>query len=463
VPNNLPRDAVAYYTTLFLLFGGKWLLLKRSAEKRFLPSRYTGLGGRVEADELTDLRRSVLRELYEETGLAEADLGHLTLRRLLTHNRPGEPLTVTAPPTSTSAQLQSQAQREAEALATQQRAQSLADAAAAQALEDYQAAQRRADEAARAHQAEAAALRMAEVRTEASRKALSRYLGSVYRTGVGNRRLSVLNDLIDARDPQALFTGLSMASRVGGNRNDQLAALRDAQDLQSRAAQRAEQAQEASEALATAAATAKAEADRAVADQKARVAAAVVALATTQQRAAAASAREQALAQAELIARSRSAVLPIDALLGAAVVRPEATCKGASTAGFPNGQIPIDVLCPLWGTSGQILRADAAAAFNALSRKYAETFRAPICVTDSYRDYPSQVAVRAAKPTLAAVPGTSNHGWGVAVDLCDGVQVFGSPQHEWLKQHAMAYGWFHPSWAQPGGSKPEPWHWEYAG
>ena len=110
-----------------------------------------------------------------------------------------------------------------------------------------------------------------------------------------------------------------------------------------------------------------------------------------------------------------------------------------------------------------MLRADAAAAFNALSRKYAETFRAPICVTDSYRDYPSQVAVRAAKPTLAAVPGTSNHGWGVALDLCDGVQVFGSPQHEWLAQHAMAYGWFHPSWAQAGGSKPEPWHWEFAG
>jgi len=168
-------------------------------------------------------------------------------------------------------------------------------------------------------------------------------------------------------------------------------------------------------------------------------------------------------AQAEVIARTRSAVPPIDALLGAAVARPEATCKGASTAGFANGQIPVDVLCPLWGTSGQVLRADAAAAFNALSRKYAETFRAPVCVTDSYRDYASQVAVRAAKPTLAAVPGTSNHGWGVAVDLCDGVQVFGSPQHEWLKRHAMAYGWFHPSWAQAGGSKPEPWHWEFAG
>ena len=366
-------------------------------------------------------------------------------------------------PSTSAAQLQTQAQRQAELLAAERQAQARADASAAEALEAYQAAQRRADEAARAFQAEAAALRVAEVRTAASRQALSRYLGSVYRTGVGNRRLSVLSDLIDAEDPQALFTGLSMASRVGGNRNDQLDALRRAEQVQEQAAERAERAEQASSAAASAASAAKAEADRAVADQRARVAAAATTLATTQQQAAAAAARESALAQAEVIARSRSAVPPIDALLGAAVARPEATCKGASTAGFANGQIPTEVLCPLWGTSGQVLRADAAASFNALSRTYAETFRAPICVTDSYRDYASQVTVRLAKPALAAVPGTSNHGWGVAVDLCDGVQVFGSPQHEWLRQHAMAYGWFHPSWAQAGGSKPEPWHWEFAG
>lgn len=87
-------NAVSHYTTLFLLFDGAWLLLKRSPDKRLLPDRYTGLGGRVEADELVDLRRSVVRELFEETGLGETDLEHLTLRRMLTHNRPGEPLTV---------------------------------------------------------------------------------------------------------------------------------------------------------------------------------------------------------------------------------------------------------------------------------------------------------------------------------------------------------------------------------
>ena len=371
----------------------------------------------------------------------------------------------TAVPTSapaTAAQLQSKAQRQAQVLAAEQRAQELADVEAAEALEAYQAAQRRADEAARAFAAESAALRVAEQRTGASRAALSRYLGSVYRTGVGNRRLSVLNDLMDADDPQALFTGLSMASRVGGNRNDQLDALRSAETAQAAAARRAREAEQASRAAAAGAATAKQRADLAVADQKARVAAAVTALASAEREAQDAVARANALARAEQIARTRSSAPPLDALLGAAMARPEAACVG-STAGFANGQIPADVLCPLWGTSGQMLRADAAAAFNALSVKYAETFSSPICVTDSYRSYDEQVAVRILKPTLAAVPGTSNHGWGVALDLCDGIQTFGTPQHAWMQQNAMAFGWFHPSWAQAGGSKPEAWHWEFAG
>ena len=371
--------------------------------------------------------------------------------------------TTSADPGPSAAQLQSQAQRQAEALATEQTAQQAADEKAAAALEAYQAAQRRADEAARAAQAEASALQVAESRTAGSRAALSRYLGSVYRNGGGNSRLSVLNDLIGSEDPQALFSGLSIASRVGGNREDQLNALRRAEAAQAAAAERAHQAEQASRNAAASAATLKTVADRAVADQQARVAQAAAALATTQQAAASAAAREQALEQAEVVAQRRAASPPLDALLGAASARPEATCVGASVAGFPNGRIPEAALCPLWGTSGHMLRADATAAFNEMSKAYAQTFSTPICVTDSYRSYDEQVAVRIIKPTLAAVPGTSNHGWGVALDLCDGVQVFGSPQHVWLQEHAMAFGWFHPSWAQAGGSKPEPWHWEFAG
>jgi hypothetical protein len=32
-----------------------------------------------------------------------------------------------------------------------------------------------------------------------------------------------------------------------------------------------------------------------------------------------------------------------------------------------------------------------------------------------------------------------------------------------MQDKSLIYGFFHPSWAQQGGSKPEPWHWEFAG
>jgi hypothetical protein len=32
-----------------------------------------------------------------------------------------------------------------------------------------------------------------------------------------------------------------------------------------------------------------------------------------------------------------------------------------------------------------------------------------------------------------------------------------------MVDNAPRYGWFHPAWAELDGSKPEPWHWEFAG
>lgn len=138
-------------------------------------------------------------------------------------------------------------------------------------------------------------------------------------------------------------------------------------------------------------------------------------------------------------------------------------CAGRSTAGYANGAIPAAALCPLWGAPGQALRADAAAGFDQLARAYAAEFASPLCVTDSYRPLAVQVRLYAEKPTLAAHPGTSNHGWGTALDLCGGIESFGTLQHAWMLEHAPLYGWFHPAWAEPTGSRPEPWHWEFAG
>ncbi|MDI5976235.1 D-alanyl-D-alanine carboxypeptidase family protein [Amycolatopsis magusensis] len=130
--------------------------------------------------------------------------------------------------------------------------------------------------------------------------------------------------------------------------------------------------------------------------------------------------------------------------------------------GFPNGLIPAGALCPV-GIGAHVLRCDAAQTFAALSEAFAGTFGRPLCVTDSYRTFAGQVDLYRRKPALAAVPGTSNHGWGLAVDMCGGVQSFGTPEYGWLAANARSFGWVNPGWAQPGRGREEPWHWEFAG
>jgi len=136
---------------------------------------------------------------------------------------------------------------------------------------------------------------------------------------------------------------------------------------------------------------------------------------------------------------------------------------GNHSARYANGRWPSAVMCPLYAAPGQSLRRTAAMKFNAMSLAYQAQSGSALCVTDSYRSYAQQVAVKRKLPGLAATPGTSKHGFGLAVDLCGGVQSFGTPAHQWMKRHAPLFGWFHPAWAEPSGGLPEPWHWEFAG
>lgn len=139
-------------------------------------------------------------------------------------------------------------------------------------------------------------------------------------------------------------------------------------------------------------------------------------------------------------------------------------CDGSATtdAGYDNGDLPGSALCDLPDQPGHAVRGDAAVAFVRLDTAYTAAFGAPMCLTDSYRSYSQQQALRSSKPRLAARPGTSEHGWGRAVDLACGVQNYSSAEHRWLVANAPALGWSQPRWAQDGGSKEEPWHWEYA-
>lgn len=137
-----------------------------------------------------------------------------------------------------------------------------------------------------------------------------------------------------------------------------------------------------------------------------------------------------------------------------------ATC-GRGSRMHHNGRWPPKSRCPLYAAPGQSLRRPAALAFNKMSRAYQQKTGSALCVNESYRSYAAQVAIKASHPRLAAPPGTSKHGLGLAVDLCGGVQDFANPAHVWLKANSRRYGWVHPAWAERSGSLPEPWHWEF--
>ncbi len=98
-----------------------------------------------------------------------------------------------------------------------------------------------------------------------------------------------------------------------------------------------------------------------------------------------------------------------------------------------------------------------------MSTAFGSTFGRPLCVTDSYRTFGAQIRLYGTKPALAAVPGTSNHGWGLAVDLCGGAQSFATAEYGWLVVNSGLFGWSNPVWAQPGRGREEPWHWEFVG
>lgn len=130
---------------------------------------------------------------------------------------------------------------------------------------------------------------------------------------------------------------------------------------------------------------------------------------------------------------------------------------------YANGKIPEDFLMTMLTSPGERLRHDAAVMFDLMSVDFSEQFGRSIGITDSYRTYESQVYLKRIKPFLAAPPGYSNHGWGMALDINGPEAQFGTKERQWLLDNGWKYGWFSPTWAHADGMKPESWHFEYMG
>ncbi|WP_146804829.1 M15 family metallopeptidase [Cellulomonas persica] len=134
-------------------------------------------------------------------------------------------------------------------------------------------------------------------------------------------------------------------------------------------------------------------------------------------------------------------------------------CDPSARAAGENGRLARVDLCTLWDGHTQ-MRADAASALAELNAVYVARFGADMCLASGYRTLQEQYSVKARRGGLAAAPGKSNHGWGLAVDFCSAMTS--GARWTWLNQNAGTYGFENPEWAKPGGSGPfERWHWEY--
>lgn len=312
-------------------------------------------------------------------------------------------------------------------------------AQAAAALETYQQAQE-AQQAAEADAATAQAeLAAADAALQDSKAQMGTWASQAYRGSGGLQQLSGVMSILDPRTGQEASAALAVAERVGGDFDRAVEAHEAAREVQATAAARAADTVAQAASTTTAALNAKAAAEALVQEQ-------LVAYSAEQRDAAG---LDALVPDAAAVDRART------------FLTTPAACTGGVLTGFANGQLPLDALCPLYGTPDKALRADAAHAFEALSQAFQAEFGTPLAVTDAYRSLAEQIDVKARKPGLAAAPGTSRHGLGLAVDLGGGVQDAGSVQHAWLDRNAALFGFINPAWAQGSPGPFEPWHWEF--
>jgi hypothetical protein len=116
-----------------------------------------------------------------------------------------------------------------------------------------------------------------------------------------------------------------------------------------------------------------------------------------------------------------------------------------------NGRLSKSELAPI--PEGELAIA-AAAAWNAPGGP-ADAGLVPTGPRSSYRTYAEQEELwadyKAGRGNLAAQPGTSNHGLGVAIDVrTDGMA-------SWLREHGAEFGW------KKTEAFSEPWHFNFVG
>lgn len=158
---------------------------------------------------------------------------------------------------------------------------------------------------------------------------------------------------------------------------------------------------------------------------------------------------------AEETAAGATAGSPAHFQAAQAATMPEPKNWFKAFGGGPNGDlsgfVPLKAMVKIEkGT--HYMKPSAARAYKAMQRAMKRDLGRGFDVTDSYRSYDAQKELKKRKPSLAATPGHSNHGWGLALDI----NVNDSKVYNWLVNNAKKFGFEQPM-------SYEPWHWEYGG
>ena len=129
-----------------------------------------------------------------------------------------------------------------------------------------------------------------------------------------------------------------------------------------------------------------------------------------------------------------------------------------------NGKISRDELAEIAGDLDKdldgppIMHPEAAWNYQRM-RDAAKDAGVRLAISYSYRNYETQEhkydLYKNHGGNLAAKPGTSNHGWGLALDLK--IDESSDPAFVWLKGNAREFGFFNDD------APSEPWHWDYEG
>lgn len=137
-----------------------------------------------------------------------------------------------------------------------------------------------------------------------------------------------------------------------------------------------------------------------------------------------------------------------------------------------NGRLPESLLVAIpWDKEKTLIAAPAVADLTRLNNAFKKEFGKNLDIDLAYRTLDTQKFYYSELgPYIAAKPGTSNHGWGLAIDLPESYNYsFNGKYYKWLKVNSKKYNWVHrknlEQYRANGTKNPyaEAWHFEYSG